>query len=224
MVRHPSKKLEAKDLKKVLALGMLGLLVAFAMALGTSATFRDFTVDRSTHINVVADDNELIDLRPGQPYAYINDDGKLVIEISKNNPNWPGNPSAGENYNETWAIKEYGMGISPGSKYNFDHIFYVSNHLWEDVDITVRITGTADEIEFFHPDGEIYNVPSGATPTESDAAFYDVCFVLEPGTELGISMEFTGGGIGWQNSTITIKAWPYSDAPADLPNACGGGQ
>ncbi|MBC7334619.1 MAG: DUF1102 domain-containing protein [Actinobacteria bacterium] len=200
-------------MKKVLALGMLGLLVAFAMALGTSATFRDLELSRSTHIDVVADDNELIDLRPGQPYAYINDDGKLVIDISSNNPNWPGNPSAGENYNQTWADEGYGMGISPDSNYNFDHIFYVSNHLWEDVNITVRITGTPNEIEFFHPDGKIQNVPSGATPTESDTAFYDVCFVLEPGTELGISMEFTGGAKGWQNSTITIKAWPESEKP-----------
>jgi len=205
------KKLEAKDLKKVLALGMLGLLLAFAVALGTSATFRDFEVSRSTHIDVVADDNELIDLRPGQPYAYINDDGKLVIEISKNNPNWPGNPES-EYYDPNWT-ENMGIGISPESNYNFDHVFYVSNHLWEDVNITVRITGTPNEIEFFHPEGKIYTIPNGETPTESDKAFYDVCFVLEPGSELGISMEFTGGALGWQNSTITIKAWPESEKP-----------
>ena len=61
MVRHPSKKLEAKDLKKVLALGMLGLLVAFAAALATSATFSDYNASRSVHWTIVTDDTELID-------------------------------------------------------------------------------------------------------------------------------------------------------------------
>ncbi|RLF80460.1 hypothetical protein DRN44_07240 [Thermococci archaeon] len=219
MVRHPSKKLEAKDLKKLLALGMLGLLVAFAMALGTSATFRDFEVSRSTHIEVVADDNELIDLRPGQPYAYINDEGKLVIEISKNNPNWPGNPDS-PYYDENWT-EDMGIGISVGSNYNFDHVFYVSNHLWENKNITVRIVSSSEGVAFFHPAGKVYGTYTGETPTESDEAITDICFVLEPGTELGISMEFAGGAKGSYASNITVYAWPEEDFKC--PSLGGGG-
>ncbi|NJE25738.1 DUF1102 domain-containing protein [Thermococcus sp. MV5] len=198
---------------------MLGLLVAFAMALGTSATFRDFEVSRSTHISVVADDNELIDLRPGQPYAYINDDGKLVIDISKDNPNWPGNPDS-EYYDPNWT-DEMGIGISVSSNYNFDHVFYVSNHLWENKNITVRIVSSSAKVAFFHPEGVIYGTYTGETPTESDEAITDICFVLEHGTELGISMEFEGGELGEHNSTITIYAWPEEDF--DCPNQGGGG-
>ncbi len=216
----PFEKLEAKDLKKVLALGMLGLLLAFAMALGTSATFRDFEVTRSTHISVVADDNELIDLRPGQPYAYIDDDGKLVIDISKDNPNWPGNPDS-DYYDPDWT-EEMGIGISVGSNYNFDHVFYVSNHLWENKNITIRIISSSDSVAFFHPDGLVYGTTTGETPTESDEAITDICFVLEPGTELGISMEFAGGALGMYNSTITVYAWPEEDF--QCPNIGGAPQ
>lgn len=85
-------------MKKILALGMLGgLMIAAAFALGTSATFRDYRAQRSTHIAVVPDDSELIDLTPVQPYAYLNDGGQLVIDFSKDNPpNWPGNDNGSD--------------------------------------------------------------------------------------------------------------------------------
>ena len=206
-------------MKKVLALGMLGLLLAFAVALGTSATFRDYSVKRSVHISVVADDDELIDLTPVQPYAYINKTtGKLMIDISKNNPNWPGHKNA------TWAEMQYGIGISPDSRYNFDHVFNVSNHLWENKNITVEVISSTANILFYNKDGKIYVVGSGEQPTNSDEAHtmnaLDVCFVLEPGESVGLGIDFYGGaGLGSQDSTITVKAWPEGDEPF----TCGGG-
>jgi len=209
-------------LKKLLALGMLGLLVAFAMALGTTATFRDFEVSRSVHIDVVADDDELIDLHPGQPYAYINDKGMLVIDISPNNPNWPGNPDS-PYYNETWAEMHYGIGISPGASYNFDHVFYVSNDLWEETTIVVRVVSSSGNVKFYHPSGLIYKTGTNSTPTRSDVAQKDVCFVLEPGDEVGLGMEFFGSKEftppHMYNSTITVYAWPSGKEPIN----CGGG-
>lgn len=112
-------------MKKILALGMLGLMIAAAFALGTSATFGDFEATRSAHIAVVADDEELIDLTPVQPYAYITNGGQLVIDLSSHNGNWNSNP---------------GEGVSPNSTYVFEEVFGISNDLWEGTSICTRIT------------------------------------------------------------------------------------
>jgi len=222
MVRHPSKKLEAKDLKKLLALGMLGLLMAFAMALGTSATFRDYNASRSVHWYIVPDDVEFIDLTPLQPYAYIdNDTGMLVIDFSANNPNYPG----------------YGDGISPASEYNFDEVFEVSNDLWENTPIVVLVNATHPHITLY---GEVvknppnppvplaYKVPYNATnpfAMDSDSAGDAICFVVQPGDAVWVGIDLSADGDNpwtWWNSTIKIKAWRLGTEPAYL-NHCGGG-
>ena len=114
---------------------MIGLLVAVA---ASSAHFAYFTADREVSILIVPDDNELIDLRPIQPYAYINDNGMLVIDLSKYNGNWePG----------------FGMGVSPNSTYVFEEVFGVSNDLWENVTICMHITYSGDGgVKFFTGD------------------------------------------------------------------------
>jgi len=84
----------------------IGVLLAF----GIGADFSDYTAQRSVHIAIVADDQEFIDLKPMQPYAYINEAGMLVIDFSENNPNYAGG----------------GKGISPNSEYNFDKVFGVA--------------------------------------------------------------------------------------------------
>lgn len=140
-------------MKKILGIFMLivGLVVAVT---ASSANFAYFETSRDVNINVVPDDNELIDLEALQPYAVIQDNGELIIELTKNNINWPGHES-NPNYNETWAIEEYGMGVSPDSIYVFEEVFAVSNHLWEDVSICVKITYSGDGgILFFTGDYE----------------------------------------------------------------------
>jgi len=206
---HPSKKLEAKDLKKVLALGMLGLLVAFAAALATSATFSDYNASRSVHWTIVADDVELIDLTPVQPYAYINETtGKLVIDFSSSNPNYPG----------------YGDGISPASEYNFDEVFNVSNHLWEDVSIVVVINSSLSSVEFYGQGG-VYSL-TGTPATASNSAAQVVCLVLNPGEAKSIGIDLSADGDSpndvW-NAKMTIKAYRLGTEPQELPSGCHGG-
>ena len=197
-------------MKKVLALGMLGLLLAFAVALGTSATFSDYDASRSVHWTIVADDVELIDLTPVQPYAYINETtGKLVIDFSSSNPNYPG----------------YGDGISPASEYNFDEVFNVSNHLWEDVSIVVVINSSLSSVEFYGHQGGVYRL-TGTPATASDSAAQVVCLILNPGDakSIGIDLSANGDhpGNDW-NGKMTIKAYRLDTTPQELPSECGGG-
>ncbi len=111
---------------------MIGLLVAVA---ASSAHFAYFEADREVSILIVPDDNELIDLRPIQPYAYINDNGMLVVDLSKFNENWE---------------EGLGMGVSPNSTYVFEEVFGVSNDLWENVTICMHITYSGDGgVKFF---------------------------------------------------------------------------
>ncbi len=210
--------MEENTMKKLLALGMLGLMVAAAFALGTSATFRDYRVQRSSHIAVVTDDAELIDLTPVQPYAYINDGGQLVVDFSENNPNWPGHEDS------SWYDEEgnpLGSGLSPQSRYNFDHIFNVSNHLWDNKDIIVRVTSSdSGRVSFYDPGKNMRETGTNVKPYNSDTAVGDVCFVLAPGEALGIGMELAAGNtLGNYDVTITVQAWPADNAPI----SCGSG-
>ena len=99
-----------------------GIVIAVT---ASSATFAYFEAERDVHIEVVPDDNELIDLVPLQPYAFIGEGGVLVIDLSEYNQEYP----AGK-----------GKGVSPDSIYVFEHMFGVSNHLWENITICMEIT------------------------------------------------------------------------------------
>lgn len=193
---------------KKLPLGILGAMVALSLIIGASATFSDYNASRSVHWNITTDDTELIDLSPIQPYAYIDTNtGELVLDFSPNNPNYPG----------------YGDGISPSSEYNFDEVFNVSNHLWEDVTIVVRITSSETHVEFYSKDGGVYDVVKGTPATASDSARNDVCFVLQPGQskKIGVDLSTNGDSPGdvW-NVKMTIKAYRLGTEPSELSN-CG---
>ncbi len=124
-------------MKKVFGLVILmaGLLIAVT---ASSANFAYFKADRNVHIQIVPDDNELIDLEPLQPYAYINSNGMLVIDLSDANANWQ---------------EGYGRGVSPNSTYVFEEVFGVSNHLWEETPICMNITYSGSGgISFFEGD------------------------------------------------------------------------
>ncbi|MBP1911728.1 DUF1102 domain-containing protein [Thermococcus stetteri] len=196
-------------MRKNLALGIFGLLVAFGLVLGAGANFRDYNADRSVHWNIVTDDNELIDLTPIQPYAYINGGGVLVVDISPNNPNYPG----------------YGNGLSPNSEYNFDEVFEVSNDLWEEnMSIVVRITSDNSVIQFYGADFDIHDSTTGQTVYASDMAKNDVCFVVHNGDAVKVGMDFTVGNDapGTVNSAaVHIEAYRLGTEPAEIAGNCG---
>ena len=122
-------------MKKILGIFILiaGIVIAVT---ASSATFAYFEAERGVHIEVVPDDSELIDLRPIQPYAYIDsEDGILVIDISGQNDNWE---------------EGFGIGVSPDSIYVFEHVFGVSNDLWEGTPICMTVSYSGDgAIRFF---------------------------------------------------------------------------
>jgi hypothetical protein len=196
-------------MRKNIALGIFGLLVAFGLVLGAGANFRDYNADRSAHWKIVTDDNELIDLTPVQPYAYINDGGVLVVDISPNNQNYPG----------------YGNGLSPNSEYNFDEVFNVSNDLWEEnMSIVVRITSDNEVIQFYGADENIHDSVTGYKVYASDMAKNDVCFVVNNGDAVSVGMDFTVGNDPvntTQNAAVHIEAYRLGTEPADLSGKCG---
>ncbi len=185
--------------------------MAFGLVLGAGANFRDYNADRSVHWDIVTDDNELIDLTPIQPYAYINDGGVLVVDISPNNPNYPG----------------YGDGLSPNSEYNFDEIFKVSNDLWEkNMTIVVRITSNNTGIQFYGADRDVHDSATGAVVYASDMAKNDVCFIVNNGDAVKVGMDFTVGNDvpgTIQSTPIHIEAYRLGTEPADLVGKCGQG-
>ena len=114
--------------------GIALLVIALMLAMEIGADFASYEAERSVHIAVVADDQELIDLTPQQPYAYLGDDGKLYIDISENNPNYQDG---------------LGKGISPDSVYAFNCMFNVSNHLWNGTTISVTISSDNDLVKVY---------------------------------------------------------------------------
>ncbi len=119
--------------------GVVMLLAALVLAMKIGADFASYEAERSVHIAVVADDQELIDLTPVEPYAYIDSEtGKLFVDISENNPKY----------------KDGGKGISPDSVYEFDCMFEVSNHLWEDKAIKVTISSDNEKIQVYSATGQ----------------------------------------------------------------------
>ncbi|MET1124625.1 MAG: DUF1102 domain-containing protein [Archaeoglobaceae archaeon] len=99
------------------AIGVLLLMLGLTLSIGAGANFKYYEAERSVTVNITSDDLEFLDLKPAQPYAYL-DNGKLTIEISPNNPNFPG----------------YGRGMSHNTTYVFEEMFNVSNEFWENND------------------------------------------------------------------------------------------
>ncbi|MDK2869872.1 MAG: hypothetical protein PWP39_1107 [Pyrococcus sp.] len=190
-------------------IAIFGLLAAFGLVLGVGANFSDYNASRSVHWDIVTDDTELIDLTPIQPYSYINQTtGKLVIDFSPSNPNYPG----------------YGDGISPASEYNFDEVFGVSNHLWEDVSIVVEIKSTNSHIELYGADRNVYSAYDGVLATASDSARDWICFVVQPGDMVKIGMDLSANGDSpghYWNGKLEIKAYRLGTEPAYLAGNCG---
>ncbi len=126
-----------------LLLLLVSSLIAVSL-LGLGADFRSYDAQRTFTVAVVADDQELIDLTPIQPYAFINEDGKIYFDFSQYNPNYPGG----------------GKGVSPNSTYAFDKVFKVSNDLWPNdsgyengICVQVSVSGGAAAVlKLYSPD------------------------------------------------------------------------
>jgi len=82
------------------AIGVLLLIVGLTLTVSAGANFRYYKADRKMTVNITADDNEFIDLKPLQNYSYLNN-GKLLIDISPNNPNYPDGGGVGMSHNST---------------------------------------------------------------------------------------------------------------------------
>ena len=140
-----------------LLLLLVSSLIAISM-LGLGADFRSYDAQRTFTVAVVADDQELIDLTPIQPYAYINEDGKIYFDFTTYNPNYPGD----------------GKGVSPNTTYAFDRVFKVSNDLWprdsgyeNGICVEVSVSGNAAAIlKLYSPD----DVNGHTTPSNAATA------------------------------------------------------
>lgn len=166
--------------------GLLLLIVGLTLTIGAGANFRYYEAERSITVNITSDDNEFIDLTPLQPYAYLNN-GKLTIEMSPNNPNYPG----------------YGDGMSVNTIYVFEEMFNVSNELWEnengDFPVCVQISISQNSgIEFFAGD---YDNPISGPGTQMQFTVYHD----EP-VPVGFVFNNTDKEMGAQTVQMSINA------------------
>ncbi len=167
-------------------LGVLLLLAGIVLAMGAGATFRYYEADRTVTVNITSDDSELIDLDPIQPYAYLNN-GKLTIEISPNNPNYPG----------------YGDGMSHNTTYVFEEMFNVSNDLWEnnetDFPICVHIAiQNSGGLKIFAGD---YDSPTAGPDTSIQFTVYH-----DSPVPIGFVFDNTCESLGGHQATMSISA------------------
>jgi hypothetical protein len=176
---------------------MLLLISALVVAsfIGLGADFRSYEAVRGFSVQVVADDQEFIDLKPVQPYAYLNpNDGKIYFDFSQLNPNYPG---------------EGGIGVSPNTTYAFDKVFNVSNHIWSNdseyydgVCVQVQVSGNlAALIDLYSPQA-VDGATSPATATDT------VNIYLNGGEEapVGMVIDTNGRSMGTYDGQISITA------------------
>ncbi len=176
-------------MKKIV--GIMLLIVGLALTIGAGANFRYYDADRSIKVNVTTDDAEFIDLKPLQPYAYMSN-GKLLIEISPNNPNYPG----------------YGDGMSHNATYVFEEMFEVSNELWENNQTNFPIC-----VQISVPQNSGVKVFAGEYLNNGTATIANpgtqIQFTVEHGNPVKIGFVFdnTCQDLGMHQINIDIQAW-----------------
>ena len=172
----------------------IALLVIFSVALaliaGVGANFRMFNAEREFSVAVVADDQELIDLTPNQPYAFIDKDtGKMIVRFDALNDNYPG----------------YGKGISPDTVYVFDRVFCISNGLWDNETIAVDLTVSPNLNGML----KLYT-PNSVQNQSPDEAAGSLTATIEPGKEACIGFVINTTGYVATSSyegTITVHGY-----------------
>jgi hypothetical protein len=164
----------------VIALITLAAIVGLIL-FSVSGGLVNYDSERTFRVAVVSEDQELIKLIPAQPYAYIGEDGKLYVEITESNPNFPG----------------YGSGLSPDTVYAFDCVFKVKNALWENQTIFFVVNSSTPSILVYSPDDTFVNSPETAAMNMVFPLQWkeDVCigmvFNLSGTTEVGVKVNAT---------------------------------
>ncbi len=153
----------------VIALATLTTMMGVIL-LSVSGDLVKYNSERAFRVAVVTEDQELIKLIPAQPYAYIGRDGKLYVEITESNPNFPG----------------YGFGLSPDTVYAFDCVFKVRNALWGNQTIFFAVNSSSSSILVYSPEDAFVNSP--------DAAVMNLVFPLDWGQETCVGMVFNFSG------------------------------
>ncbi|WP_297068656.1 DUF1102 domain-containing protein [Thermococcus sp.] len=175
--------------------GLAILMVGMLLAVGAGANFRYYSADRSASFQVVSDDNELIDLTAVQPYVTY-DAGKLYVDISQYNLNYP-----------EWG----GTGMSPNTTYVFEEMFEVSNELWEnnqtDYPICVKIKTEHENVLLFA--GTYDNMTSGPAS--------NLEFTVYHGTPVPVGMIF-------DNTNATLGSYQFQMSFEAHAGECGGPQ
>lgn len=168
--------------------GLAILMIGMLLAVGAGANFRYYEADRSASFDVVADDNELIDLTALQPYATYNN-GKLYIDISEYNLNRP-----------QWG----GVGMSPNTTYVFEEMFEVSNELWENnrTDYPICVT-----IKTSHPNVQIF-AGDYASPIAGPAD--TITFTVYHGDPIPIGMIFDNTDSNMQSYQFQMSIEAYA--------------
>ena len=167
-------------------------MVGMLLAVGAGANFRYYSADRQASFDVVSDDNELIDLTALQPYVTY-DAGKLYVDISANNPNYP---------------EGAGQGMSPNTTYVFEEMFEVSNELWENDNesypICVTITTQHDNVLIF----------AGDYGNETAGPAHNIQFTVEHGNPVKVGMIFN-------NTNATLGLDQFQMSISAVAGACG---
>lgn len=171
--------------------GLAILLIGMMLAVGATASFRYYEAERDITVAIVTDENEFIDLTPAQPYAYLND-GKLTIEISTNNDSYPDEfEGAGP------EGKDIGAGLSPDTIYVFEHMFNVSNELWENEDGDFPIC-----VDISVPQGKGIGIFNGTWDGTSSTQLQ---FTVYHDTPVSVGMVFDTSNMGLGNEQVTMS-------------------
>ncbi|AEA47428.1 DUF1102 domain-containing protein [Archaeoglobus veneficus] len=160
---------------------LFALFILIFSALAVYGDFSPYPAEGSVAVAVVSDDQELLRILPNQPYAYIGSDGKIRIEVSNENPNYPGR----------------GNGLSPGSEHAFDCVFYVENTLWENQTVNFTVNSSSPSVLVYSPACPDHSSYKNATqclhfPVEwKERICVGMVFQIGGNEEVGVTLDAT---------------------------------
>ena len=140
--------------------------------------------DPITVVYASADGEEFSIESPLPPYAYLNGEGILVVDVSPDNPFYPG--------------PGFGKGLSINSTYVFEGVFVIENNqnLTGEAEICVRISSEVSNIGFFT-----------GTFNGSWSDVVEVTIPANESVEIGARIDTHGLTLGDYTEDFTIEAW-----------------